>query len=212
MERPNQGREKGRVQVRPQGGRVLRRGGRGMNVSVTSVEAYRLMTEEVISEFDLIVQLLKLEPYVERVNVGLQVHSLIETHDRIGTPEAWVSGDIAGVHIRGRVDMMHGVELREFKTTQSSFDPDRYLNSYQWRLYLVLSGCLKMVYRVFEAGYDRMSGLYYPKAAHTLPIGIYPNMERDCENMIRSFLDWHSAAESRGAFEEVRAHYAGAAA
>lgn len=208
-----------------------------MNVSVTSVEAYRLMTEEVISESDLIMQLLNLEPYVERVSVGRQVHSLIENglqlfmdttpnpiidahrfesmieaHDRIGTPEAWVSGDISGVRIRGRVDMMHGVELREFKATQSGFDPDRYLNSYQWRLYLVLSGCLKMVYRVFEAGHDRMSGLYYPKAAHTLPIGIYPNMERDCENMIRSFLEWHSAAESRGAFEEVKAKYAGAAA
>lgn len=199
------------------------------SVSVTTIEAYRLMTAEVISEADLIDQINRVPPSaeaMERIKIGIEFADLLELgltefrhrnpdplidpmaferliqpEDRNGLPEFWVGGEVLGRWVAAKVDLILGKEIREFKTT-GQFNPEKFMNSCQWRFYLLLGNLDRCVYRVFE----RKSGSMpvEPKADHTLTMTRYPGMHGDCVAMLQEFEQWERSAIERGLIKDWR--------
>lgn len=201
------------------------------SVSVTTIEAYRLMTAEVISEESLVDQINRAPPSpeaMERIRVGKEVADLLElglTHfiaanpnpaidpvefermfepeDRQGLPEFWVGGELLGRWVAAKVDLILGKEIREFKTT-GQFDADKYIDSVQWRFYLLLGNLDRCTFRVFERANDRESARVKPKSSHTLTMTRYPGMHGDCVAMLQEFEQWERSAIERGLIKDWR--------
>lgn len=60
------------------------------------------------------------------------------------------------IHVTGRIDLLHGNDIRDIKTKYSRSEASDYIDSYQWRLYLQMTGAERFYFDVFEfAGYDK---------------------------------------------------------
>jgi hypothetical protein len=89
------------------------------------------------------------------------------------------------VNVSGQLDCIHGKRVEDHKTT-GRFDPDRYLEGYQWRLYLDIFGADRFRWNVFEV---RCPDEFEPYAweviaQHTLEQFRYPGMGKDCERLV----------------------------
>lgn len=175
-------------------------------VSVSKLEAFRLFRAEAIPEDEFLATLRGEFAGNERTVRGQSIHSFIETgfslnhrihwpsvaealepEDRAGTPEVWISDDLGPDHITARVDALNGLSIREFKTTKQ-FHIERYLDSCQWRFYLLLSGAWEVVYRVFELTDGKPP--HAVREAHTFSVVGYPALESDCLAHVDEFRTW----------------------
>lgn len=89
------------------------------------------------------------------------------------------------VSISGQLDAIHGKRVEDHKTT-GRFDPERYLEGYQWRLYLEIFGADHFRWNVFEiANVDELTPYEWEVfAQHTLEQYRYPTMGADCERLV----------------------------
>lgn len=197
-------------------------------VSVTTLEAYRLMTAEVISEDDLVSQVNRTGPETDAMRIGKEFADLLEhgmggfrikhpapmidaeafermlaPGDRIGLPEFWLGGELCGRWIAAKADLVYGREIREFKTT-SQFNIDKYMDSLQWRFYLLLGNASRCYYRVFEKRENKETGLIEPKADHTFYVSAYPGMRDDCIAALQDYEAWEQSAINRGLISDWR--------
>jgi hypothetical protein len=91
--------------------------------------------------------------------------------------------------IRGRCDDVSGGTITDYKLTFSSFDADRYLESYQWRFYMDILKCHTFVYQVFE-GYDNYrEGRIDVRKLHTLKLYRYEELHNDCQRVAERFYE-----------------------
>jgi len=90
------------------------------------------------------------------------------------------------IRISGQVDQIDGKRVDDHKTT-GNFTPDRYLDGYQWRLYLDIFGADQFRWNVFEIAEDEEPFSYWVKASHRLEQYRYPGMEGDCQAMVERF-------------------------
>jgi len=100
-----------------------------------------------------------------------------------------VSQKYGDLLVRGRCDDVTGSTVTDYKLTFSSFDAERYLESFQWRFYLDMLKANRFVYQVFE-GYQRRgaeSDIVDIKKLHTLRLYRYPEMEADCQKLAKRF-------------------------
>lgn len=179
--------------------------------SVSALESFRRFQNELLDQDELIERLTT--PYQPtsdnvRIQKGNDLHRFIETGsadgmllkwdvdsiarnlepgDIEGEREIWISGDVGDTHIYAKADLVRGLEMRDFKATGTPFDADSYEASYQWRLYLALTGCEKFIYRVFEVS---DSAPYRVLRGHTFPLYTYPAMVDDCLSLIGDFRVW----------------------
>lgn len=197
-------------------------------VNVTTLEAYRLMTAEVISEDDLVDQINRTGPETDAMRIGKEFADLLELGlcgfiakhpapmidaeafermltpgDRNGFPEFWLGGELRGRWIAAKADLVYGREIREFKTT-SQFNIDKYLDSLQWRFYLLLGNASRCYYRVFEKRENRDTGLIEPRADHTFYVSSYPGMRDDCISALQEYELWEQSAINRGLISDWR--------
>lgn len=84
--------------------------------------------------------------------------------------------DKCGITLVGKADAIHGKTGYDHKLT-SRFDPERYLSSYQWRVYMEVFGLDHFVWNAFE-GSER-DGVVKINAVHHLPVSRYPELESD---------------------------------
>jgi len=90
--------------------------------------------------------------------------------------------------VSGQVDQIDGRRVDDHKTT-GYFTPYRYLEGYQWRLYLEIFGADHFRWNVFEvAALDDEGRLYKVRAAHRLEQYRYPGMAEDCEALVSRFV------------------------
>ncbi len=96
--------------------------------------------------------------------------------------------DGESITITGQVDGLEGKRIDDHKTT-GSFSPDRYLEGYQWRLYLNIFGADMFRWNVFEIANlaDDPPKNYRVRNHHTLEQFRYPGMERDCVDLVERF-------------------------
>ena len=89
--------------------------------------------------------------------------------------------------VSGCVDVLDNLTIEDHKTT-SSFDPDRYLEGYQWRFYLDIFKANRFVWNVFEMREDtKTPKTYYITQLHTLEQYRYPSLESDCQALVERF-------------------------
>lgn len=92
--------------------------------------------------------------------------------------------------VSGQVDAIDGMRIEDHKTT-GRFDPDRYLEGYQWRLYLDIFGAQQFRWNVFEVTHieDTSAELihYEITNAHTLDQWRYPALADDCQALVARY-------------------------
>lgn len=87
----------------------------------------------------------------------------------------------------GRTDALDAVSVHDIKTTGSAIDADRYLDSYQWRSYLWMSGCRLFVYDVLKVKLDEEAKSVTVQEYVRIPITAYPGMDCDVETVLEEF-------------------------
>lgn len=88
--------------------------------------------------------------------------------------------------ISGQVDQIEGKRIEDHKTT-GRFDPERYLNGYQWRLYLDIFGADHFRWNVFEISETCEPKQYAVHDAHRLEQFRYPALAEDCQRLVERF-------------------------
>lgn len=88
------------------------------------------------------------------------------------------------ITISGQLDTIEGKRVEDHKTT-AQFNPDRYLEGYQWRLYLDIFEADRFRWNVFEIKQSKTDPLHWSvKAAHRLEQFRYPAMTADCQGLV----------------------------
>jgi hypothetical protein len=85
------------------------------------------------------------------------------------------------VTLVGKVDAMSAGTVTDYKLTER-FDAERYMDSIQWRAYLLMFDATRFVYDVFQCRYD--PDRVYVYEYHRLPFYAYPAMEADVHRAV----------------------------
>ena len=109
--------------------------------------------------------------------------------------KTWIVDD-ERITISGQVDAIDGLRIEDHKTT-GRFDPERYLEGCQWKLYLSIFGAAHFRWNVFEMqevdstqlsdGFSPPLAQYEIFAQHRLEQFRYPTMEADCAELVGRF-------------------------
>ena len=192
-----------------------------MRVSATNIDAYRFYREdenEYTSLEKLIAQLRREEPPSEKMLVGSAFHKALEIADEgnlkflsqdgysfeflkdvtIDLPEIrelkataeWMV-DGTPITLVGVADCVSGQRIEDHKTTYSTFDAEKYLNTFQWRIYLELFEADVFRWNVFEMKQDTKNFKHYLiRDVHQLMAYCYPGMRQDVERELKLFVDF----------------------
>lgn len=96
--------------------------------------------------------------------------------------EAWLAKQYGDLQVRGIVDSLLGNLIVDYKATEQ-FDPDRYMESYQWRYYLDMGECDQFIYQVFVIRQFGPPQCYEVREVHQLKQYRYPELRSDCERL-----------------------------
>lgn len=91
-----------------------------------------------------------------------------------------------GIPLYGRCDAISANAVHDIKTT-SAIDADRYLDSYQWRAYLWMSGRQRFVYDIFRVKVEDDIKVVTVLEYVPLKLTAYPNLARDVERLLEEF-------------------------
>lgn len=91
-----------------------------------------------------------------------------------------------GIPLFGRCDAMNATAVHDIKTT-AAVDIDRYLDSYQWRAYLWMSGRRKFVYDIFRVKVEEDIKVVTVQEYQPLKITAYPALSSDVEQLLEEF-------------------------
>lgn len=101
--------------------------------------------------------------------------------------ELRLHGNYGPLTVTGCVDILTGKRVEDHKTT-GRFDPERYLEGYQWRFYLDLSGADVFRWNVFEIS-EVTPRVYHVADPQYLHQYRYPGMHADCMRLAADFHD-----------------------
>lgn len=187
-----------------------------IRVSATDIDAVRRYRNDDEADFDdLIAQLRRQSEPTEAMLAGTALHKALETaeagelrgvsvdgyifdieasaeidlpavREMKGTREYVVSGVL--VTLVGKVDAIHGKRVDDHKFT-SRYDAERYMDTYQWRIYLDIFGADEFRWNVFE-GREVAPQHYVITNFHSLTMHRYPGMEADILGELREFVSF----------------------
>lgn len=96
-------------------------------------------------------------------------------------------GDVIATVV-GKVDALHGKRIDDHKFT-ARYDAERFLDSYQWRIYLHIFGADEFRWNIFE-GRETGPRSYLITAVHPLTMHRYPGMDRDVARAVSEFVEF----------------------
>jgi hypothetical protein len=185
-----------------------------MTFRVSEVESFRQWQQDEDYELDKLLSRLRgQEPASDAMLAGTAFHKALElasatSHDEleafgytfrfvgdfdlaipavreVRSHKTYVFGAIA-ITISGQLDCIDGRRVEDHKTT-SRFDPDRYLDGYQWRFYLDIFGADVFRWNVFEIACveneDPPGLVWEVYGSHRLEQYCYPELSKDCERL-----------------------------
>ncbi len=87
-----------------------------------------------------------------------------------------------------KADHLVGLHCDEFKTTLSGFDAAKYMDSYQWRVMVLLFGCTSVSYHIalIKEG-EKAIAL---KSIESFDVYPYADLERDVRSLLREFVHY----------------------
>lgn len=109
--------------------------------------------------------------------------------DRRGVFEAKAVKRYGDVDVVSKADHLLGARLSEFKTTLSSFNADKYLESCQWRFMADAFEPRSITYHVFCLS-EATNGVIDLKSIETLPLYPYPALHEDCCDLLGRFCSY----------------------
>lgn len=131
--------------------------------------------------------------------------------DRRGLSEVKTTGTLRGVTLATRADHILGSQIHEYKSTVSTFNPDKYLASCQWRAMCHLFDASSVTYHVASL-YDHDNGVIQLKGVDSMTVYPYPAMKDDLITLIDGFTDFVTARGLDGILREHGARRASEAA
>jgi hypothetical protein len=121
--------------------------------------------------------------------------------DRRGVFEAKATKVYDDCTVVARADQIIGSRLIEHKTTLSTFDAQKYLDSYQWRFMADLFEPSQITYHVFCL-YEAPNRVIELKSIETLNVYPYPALHEDCCGLVREFREYVMARGLDGFLRE----------
>lgn len=115
------------------------------------------------------------------------IEPCLEVIDRRGVFEAKAIKAYDGIDVVSMADHLLGTHLSEFKTTLSSFDVSKYLDSYQWRFMADAFHATQVTYRVFCLSECAANGVIGLKGIETVNLFPYAKIHEDCCDLLREF-------------------------
>lgn len=188
-----------------------------LRTSATDIDAFRRFIcppDGMEMELDeLLRRLRREEPPSEAMLAGSALHKLLETagtedltevdsdgyrfvfqcdgaldlpaiREMKGTREYEIDG--VTVTLVGKVDAVHGKRIDDHKFT-SRYDAERFLSSYQWRVYLDVFDASEFRWNIFE-GREASPQFYIITQLHQLRMHAYPGMRADIERELHAFV------------------------
>lgn len=128
--------------------------------------------------------------------------------DRRGVFEAKTSKRYGNRDVVSKADHLLGAHLSEFKTTTSTFNFEKYAESYQWRYMLDAFEAMLVTYHVFLLD-DHGNGVVELRGIETFNLFPYPALHDDCCLLLDEFTTYVTA---RGLDGVLRARQAAAEA
>lgn len=143
-----------------------------METSVSNIETYRIWKAAEDLDISWLIQRLTVREQTAKMKAGEAFHKALEKaletehyavsamgHSfsflcdaEISLPklrECSISKDYDGLLVRARVDAISGRTVTDIKTTED-VDFDRYMESYQWRFYLDITGADRFEWPIFQ--------------------------------------------------------------
>ena len=98
-------------------------------------------------------------------------------------------GDVVATVV-GKVDGAHGRRIDDHKLT-GSFDAERYLSGYQWRIYLDIFDADEFRWNVFEgAAVANTDRVWKVRSLHKLRMHRYPGLGDDVAREVAGFVEF----------------------
>lgn len=189
-----------------------------LRISASDLDAWRRFKDsEDASLPDLLAQLRRELPPTPAMQAGTALHTALETASEGAFDELVADGhrftvaadaEIALPDIRemkvtatrrigdvlvtlvGKVDGVSGRKVIDHKLT-SRFDAERFLNSYQWRVYLDVFEADEFEWIIYEATEDRDDPTHRTiREVHHLRAHRYPGMSADIDCELAAFVDF----------------------
>lgn len=88
------------------------------------------------------------------------------------------------VTLVGKVDGLDGITVRDQKLSDSLDAESRYVDSLQWRAYLMMFGARRFIYDVFVGRVDEAKRVITVREYHPLTFYAYPEMRADVERAV----------------------------
>lgn len=110
--------------------------------------------------------------------------------DRRGVFEVKSTLNYGGVDIVAKADQILGTVIIENKTKTSTFNFDKYADSYQWRYMLDIFKTSQVTYNVFELDENADESEPLIKDTHVFNFYPYPDLHKDCCDLLARFLGY----------------------
>lgn len=111
--------------------------------------------------------------------------------DRRGVFQVQATKAYGGREVVVKCDQLLGTTVFDWKTTQSPFDAEKYLESYQWRYTLNILPAQEFVYQVFLLN-DHGNGVVEVRGVETVRVFPYPALTADCLALLNAFSEYVS--------------------
>lgn len=122
--------------------------------------------------------------------------------DRSGVFEAKLTKEYpGGVTVATRADQIVGSRLIEHKTTLSSFDFEKYADSYQWRLMADIFQPAMITYHVFCLS-EGSNGVIDLRGIESFNLFPYAHLHQDCCDLVGAFVAYVKAKGLDGLLRE----------
>jgi hypothetical protein len=106
--------------------------------------------------------------------------------DRRGVWQAKAEKVYGDCQVVAKADYLLGAALHEVKTTASSFDVERYIDSYQWRFMADIFEPTTIWYHVFPMD-DHGNGVAEVRSVETFAVYPYSELHQDCVDLLHQF-------------------------
>jgi hypothetical protein len=180
-----------------------------IRLSVTDLDGYLYWKDSDMEFEQLLMRLRGEEPPGPNMLAGRAFHKLLENADEGGE---YFAAEVDGIRfdfaieqeialpvirelkgerlfdtpsgpvtLVGKVDALTAGTVTDYKLTER-FDAERYMDSVQWRAYLLMFGATRFIYDVFQCRYD--PDRVYVYEYHRLPFYAYAAMADDVHRVV----------------------------
>lgn len=183
-----------------------------MRISATSFDNFQRYLDDLMTKDELIQRITAPFEPTREMQIGTAIHSFIEkpvyqidglyiiddfkfsdlnillqnlSNYLDGFQEIKIQTKNNNVNLITKLDLWFGNTIVEHKTTFKQFETEKYINSWQWKLYLFATNAKLFKYNII--GLQEKDGIIGIKYNEMFDLYPYEKLAYDCENIISEF-------------------------